>query len=123
VKGRRHGPGTRLTVNSGDIFEMGEYQVQLILPEKKAAADADATMVPGAKRSVPPAVPPEAEATMVTGRMPPQLAQSAPAPASAEPHNPFMEIESTNTPVAADDDKIFEESTYIASEDSSPRLP
>ena len=32
VKGRRYGPGTRLTLKSGDGFEIGEYEVQVTLP-------------------------------------------------------------------------------------------
>jgi len=32
VKGRRYGPGTRLTLHSGDTFELGEYEVQVLLP-------------------------------------------------------------------------------------------
>lgn len=38
VKGRRYGPGTRLTLQSGDSFEMGEFEVQVMFPEKKRAA-------------------------------------------------------------------------------------
>jgi len=33
VKGRRYGPGTRLTLHSGDSFEVAEYEVQVVLPE------------------------------------------------------------------------------------------
>ncbi len=33
VKGRRYGPGTRLTLQSGDAFEVGEYEVHVTLPE------------------------------------------------------------------------------------------
>jgi predicted component of type VI protein secretion system len=33
VKGRRYGPGTRLTLHSGDAFEVAEYEVQVLLPE------------------------------------------------------------------------------------------
>jgi len=33
VKGRRYGPGTRLTIKSGDTFEMGEYEVHVLFPE------------------------------------------------------------------------------------------
>jgi predicted component of type VI protein secretion system len=36
VKGRRYGPGTRLTLHSGDSFEIGEYDVQVALPELSA---------------------------------------------------------------------------------------
>src|ERR1700752_2029924 len=34
VKGRRYGPGTRLTLQSGDSFEMGEFEVQVTFTEK-----------------------------------------------------------------------------------------
>ena len=33
VKGRRYGPGTRLTLHSGDSFDVAEYEVQVVLPE------------------------------------------------------------------------------------------
>jgi hypothetical protein len=33
VAGRRYGPGTRLVLKSGDTFEIGEYEVQVSLPE------------------------------------------------------------------------------------------
>jgi predicted component of type VI protein secretion system len=33
VKGRRYGPATRLTLHSGDTFEVGEYEVHVTLPE------------------------------------------------------------------------------------------
>jgi predicted component of type VI protein secretion system len=36
VKGRRYGPGTRLTLHSGDSFEVAEYEVQVLLPEVAA---------------------------------------------------------------------------------------
>src|SRR4249920_916815 len=42
VKGRRYGPGTRLTLKSGDSFEIGEYEVQVSLPE--AAAEPAASL-------------------------------------------------------------------------------
>src|SRR4051812_39991486 len=34
VKGRRYGPGTRLTLKSGDSFEMGEFEVQVLFAER-----------------------------------------------------------------------------------------
>jgi predicted component of type VI protein secretion system len=37
VKGRRYGPGTRLTLKSGDSFEMGEFEVQVMFPDPPAA--------------------------------------------------------------------------------------
>lgn len=38
VKGRRYGPGTRLTLKSGDSFEMGEFEVQVVFAEKPKPA-------------------------------------------------------------------------------------
>jgi type VI secretion system FHA domain protein len=38
MKGRRYGPGTRLTLKSGDSFEMGEFEVQVLLPEPVPSA-------------------------------------------------------------------------------------
>jgi type VI secretion system FHA domain protein len=35
VKGQRYGPGTRLTLKSGDSFEMGEFEVQVLFPEAR----------------------------------------------------------------------------------------
>lgn len=40
VKGRRYGPGTRLTLRSGDSFELADYEVQVLLPEPAPAAAA-----------------------------------------------------------------------------------
>jgi len=42
VKGRRYGPGTRLTLHSGDSFEVAEYEVQVLLPDPPPAASAPA---------------------------------------------------------------------------------
>lgn len=33
AKGVRYGPGTRLTLQSGDSFELADYEVQVLLPE------------------------------------------------------------------------------------------
>jgi predicted component of type VI protein secretion system len=38
VKGRRYGPGTRLTLNSGDTFEIGEYEIHVALAQPVAPA-------------------------------------------------------------------------------------
>jgi FHA domain-containing protein/type VI secretion system protein len=34
VKGVRYGPGTRLTLQSGDSFDLADYEVQVLLPDK-----------------------------------------------------------------------------------------
>src|SRR3954469_9246186 len=48
VKGRRYGPGTRLTLKSGDSFEMGEFEVQVVFAEKAAPPPPP----PGEKKSL-----------------------------------------------------------------------
>jgi type VI secretion system FHA domain protein len=35
VKGKRHGPGSRVMLQSGDSFDMGEFEVQVVFVEKK----------------------------------------------------------------------------------------
>jgi FHA domain-containing protein len=37
VKGTRYGPGARATLQSGDAFELAEYEVQVLLPQPAAA--------------------------------------------------------------------------------------
>ncbi|HEX7055278.1 MAG TPA: type VI secretion system-associated FHA domain protein TagH [Burkholderiales bacterium] len=63
VKGRRYGPATRLTLRSGDSFEIGEYEIHVALPELPApepgifdeptfvggGAPAEPTLVPAAR--------------------------------------------------------------------------
>jgi predicted component of type VI protein secretion system len=51
VKGRRYGPATRLTMKSGDAFEIGEYEVQVLLPDaaEEARLFAEPTYVGPAK--------------------------------------------------------------------------
>ena len=69
VKGRRYGPGTRLTLSSGDSFDVAEYEVQLLLreapPETARPATQPATAqagdplihVLGTSATHPPATP------------------------------------------------------------------
>ena len=37
VKGRRYGPGARVTLQSGDSFDLAEYEVQVVLAEAASA--------------------------------------------------------------------------------------
>jgi len=58
AKGRRYGPGTRLTLQSGDTFELAEYEVQVVLPEPKpepkpAPEPCEATYIPQQARLEP----------------------------------------------------------------------
>ena len=60
VKGRRYGPATRLTMKSGDSFEIGEYEVQVLLPdpEEERKVFEEPTYVGPPKDAKPPAAPP-----------------------------------------------------------------
>ena len=48
VKGRRYGPAARLALDSGDSFEIAEYEVQILLrpPEPAAAPRPEAAQMP-----------------------------------------------------------------------------
>jgi predicted component of type VI protein secretion system len=86
VKGRRYGPGTRLTLNSGDSFELADYEVQVLLPERKPAPAA-ATPAPA-----PKAAPASADPLIRT------LEATSPAaaePAGARPEETYIPPAST----------------------------
>jgi type VI secretion system FHA domain protein len=68
VKGRRYGPGTRLTLKSGDSFEMGEFEVQVVFPEKARPAPPP----PAEKKSMIQALAEEGEGTDSTDIPPPE---------------------------------------------------
>jgi predicted component of type VI protein secretion system len=54
AKGRRYGPGTRLSLHSGDLFELAEYEVQVMLPEPVPAMEkAAATLPPSGDTLIP----------------------------------------------------------------------
>ena len=57
VKGRRYGPATRLTMKSGDSFDIGEYEVQVLLPDpaEEAKVFEEPTYVGPAKEAEPTA--------------------------------------------------------------------
>lgn len=61
VKGRRYGPATRLTMKSGDAFDIGEYEVQVLLPDpaEEAKVFEEPTYVEASApaRAAPPAMP------------------------------------------------------------------
>jgi len=69
--GRRYGPGTRLTLQSGDSFELAEYEVQVMLPEPVPAVEKPAASAP------PPAeaLIPELTSTQIHGTPPLDPAQ------------------------------------------------
>lgn len=62
VKGRRYGPATRLTMRSGDSFDIGEYEVQVLLPDpaEEAKMFEEPTYVGPAKEEIEPTAAPAA---------------------------------------------------------------
>lgn len=81
VKGRRYGPGTRLTLHSGDSFEVGEYEVHVALaelPPPESALFDEPTFVGGEPAADEPTYVPRTPKRAAT---PPP---SAPAPAAPE---------------------------------------
>lgn len=55
VKGRRYGPGTRLTLNSGDSFDIAEYEVQILLPAPVKTPAPSEALAKGARSGELPA--------------------------------------------------------------------
>jgi len=45
VKGSRHGPGSRVQLQSGDSFEMGEFEVQVTFANAKGTPPAEAPVI------------------------------------------------------------------------------
>ena len=100
VKGRRYGPGTRLTLHSGDSFEIAEYEVQVLLPERPAEAEVD--MAPPAAKALPESGDRLLKVLSTTQTA---IDDVPPAPPQA--------------PEADDAERIFNESTFFG--DESPR--
>lgn len=65
--GRRYGPGTRLTLYSGDSFELAEYEVQVLLPEPVPAIEKPAAGAPPPAADAPI---PELTSTQIHGTPP-----------------------------------------------------
>ena len=95
VGGRRYGPGTRLTLKSGDAFEIGEYEIQVSLPE---TAEAPATPAPA-----DPTAPPMSDSPLLR-----VLAATPPAPAPA----PAPTATPTPSPTIAEDPAL-QEATFV----------
>ena len=91
VKGRRYGPGTRLTLHSGDSFELADYEVQVLLPEPAPAVTA--------KPVAPPA--------------------SAPPP-SSDPLMQVLSASEAGPAVDDPAERLFNESTFLGDEASPP---
>ena len=82
VGGRRYGPGTRLTLKSGDSFEIGEYEIQVGLPEPAWAA----AKAPPADPTSPPKGDSPLLKVLATGsqQTPTPVANPAPAPVATD---------------------------------------
>ena len=98
VGGRRYGPGTRLTLKSGDAFEIGEYEIQVGLPEPAWA--------PAKAAPLDPTAPPKSDSPLLrvlaTGSQPAVAPKPAPAPAPAPA-------------VAVAEDPALAEATFVPS--------
>ena len=99
VAGRRYGPGTRLTLKSGDAFEIGEYEVQVALPEPAWATNKTP--------SADPTSPPKGDSPLLK-----VLASESPPPAAVEPKPAPAP---TPAVAAAADDPALQEATFVPS--------
>jgi type VI secretion system FHA domain protein len=101
VGGRRYGPGTRLTLKSGDAFEIGEYEIQVGLPEPAWAA--------AKPQPVDPTSPPVGDSPLLrvlaTGSQPASASAPAPAPAPVAAPSPSL--------AAIADDPALQEATFV----------
>ncbi len=110
VKGRRYGGGTRLTLQSGDSFEMGEFEVQVLFPEKARPAPP-----PGKKSlismfaeeseggdagTVPPPEPGLFEEPTYAGTEPTYMGPAAKRPGPAPEKRPAVESEPPAAPAS-----------------------
>lgn len=91
VKGRRYGPGTRLTLHSGDSFEVAEYEVQVMLPEPAPAM-------------AKPAAP----------------AAKAPPPSNDPLMQMLSSTQTHGTPPLDDAERLFNESTFFGGDEPTP---
>jgi predicted component of type VI protein secretion system len=100
VGGRHYGPGTRLTLKSGDTFEIGEYEIQVTLPEPAWAS--------AAPQPADPTSPPVGDSPLLkvlaTGSHPVPAPKPAPKPAPA----PMPAL-------AVADDPALQEATFVPS--------
>ena len=97
VGGRRYGPGTRLTLKSGDSFEIGEYEIQATLPEPAWASAKPQAADP----TSPPAGDSPLLKVLATGSQP------VPAPKPAPALAPALAI--------AGEDPALQEATFVPS--------
>jgi len=112
VKGQRYGPGTRLMLKSGDSFEMGEFEVQVLfheprpepvsLPERRSLI----RMLAEDDEALPQSIPaPEPgifdEPTYLGGAEPTYMGPATAKPASAPKITPASPLASMNEALRA----------------------
>ena len=101
VKGQRHGPGARLALQSGDAFELSDYEVQFLLPAPVAV----------------PAPPPARAAPAADAAMQALQAETAPGADEAERlfnESTFFGVE--QAPALAEpseEERLFNEATFL----------
>lgn len=137
VKGRRYGPGTRLTLKSGDSFEMGEFEVQVVFAEEPEPSPPP----PAEKKSMISAFAEESEGIDTTDIPPPEpgifdeptltggseeptytgpVAKAAPSPAAppaGAKHSPAPGVPSASLNDAL---RLFLEGAGMPAQDLSP---
>jgi type VI secretion system FHA domain protein len=116
AEGRRYGPGTRLTLHSGDSFELAEYEVQVTLPEPAPAMDKPAVNSPPPAGEAPI---PELTSTQIHGTPPldhaERLFNESTFSGAGQPARPRM------IPSAADD--VPPELTFVPQKRPAPPPP
>jgi predicted component of type VI protein secretion system len=109
VKGHRHGPGSRVPLASGDSFEMGEFEVQVVFAEKRRPQPAPVPS-PSLPGSLPTTVSPHEKKSLIE-----MLAADEPsAPAKEEIPPPEPGIFDEPTFIGGD------EPTYIGPSTAKP---
>ena len=109
IKGQRHGPGSRVRLQSGDSFDMGEFEVQVVFvekkrtppPEKKSLIEmlAEDTGTPVAAQDLPPPEPGLFdEPTFVGGNEPTYMGPALRPPPAVEKPKPAVESTATRAP-------------------------
>lgn len=101
VKGQRHGPGARLALQTGDAFELSDYEVQVLLPDP-----------------VPAPAPPARAAPAVDAATRALQAETAPGADEAERlfnESTFFGVDHAPMALAepSEEERLFNESTFL----------
>ena len=123
INGKRHAPGSTLTLNAGDSFELGEYQLELLAPPSTARTefptlDVEETTRPNNKMLQVPrgaAAAPRQEKTVPVVTVAEQVTEE-PAPESHEipPVEPGIFDEPAPAAAAVEPEgDVFAETTFV----------